>query len=80
MTSGASLVFCVTQTLGVSGSWLFVGLLSRFSSMGDGGIQPLITPKRKAAFPRYQVTLLMSGCQIAQVGTEQVKFLVNSCC
>lgn len=32
--SGVSLVFCVTQTLGVCGSCLFVGLLSRFSSMG----------------------------------------------
>lgn len=39
-----------------------------------GGIQPLIACKRRVAFPRYQVTLLMSECQ---AGTEQAKFLVN---
>lgn len=39
-----------------------------------GGVWPLIAPKRKVPFPRYQVTLLGSGCQ---AGTEQAKFLVN---
>lgn len=39
-----------------------------------GGLWPLIAPKRRVAFPRYQITLLMSGCQ---AGTEQAKFLVN---
>lgn len=59
--SGASHVFGMTQYLVIYSSWLFVGLMSRFSSVreGSGG---LIVPKIQVAFPRTAGTRSLFWC------------------